>query len=172
MQAPPHLEEEYMCKVFMEKVIARSKIELQLPRLGVYTSLLFITNVGHAFYARVTWLHHAWVLVLATSLLYHGAADDSNAKNKVLLRRIDQGAVIVLVTIGGVYWLLIPFAYKAGALALFAACVVFYGYGFYKRCYCFARPPYDKIWHSIMHVAAVAGHHIIISGGRFVARTA
>lgn len=131
--------------------------------LLVATSLLFTTNIVHAFYVRAPWLHHAWVLVLVTSLLYHTTPRAS--ANKEDARRLDQLAVGFLVLIGAVYWWGIPGfgLFKAGAFALFIACAVFYAYGFCNSCFCFARAPADSKWHGIMHVAASAGHHFIMA---------
>jgi predicted membrane channel-forming protein YqfA (hemolysin III family) len=127
------------------------------------TSLLFLTNITHAYYVQAAWLHHAWVLVLTTSLLYHAAPDEAR-RQKAVLRRVDQGAVLVLVCVGAVYWCFIPFAFKVAALVLFGTCIVLYAYGFKNKCLCFAKPPYDRMWHSVMHVAAVIGHHLIMFG--------
>ena len=128
------------------------------------TSLLFLTNIVHAFYVQAAGLHHAWLVVLATSLLYHGYHGAPDSRMKSLLRRIDQGAVAVVITVGAVYWWYVPTAFKVGSFALFGSCILFYAYGFYQRCFCFAEPPHDRTWHSVLHISASAGHHLLLGG--------
>ena len=133
--------------------------ELAIPR---NTALLFVTNIFHAHAIQASGLYYAWTIVLATSLLYHGSPDTCRIKST--LRRVDQGAVACLVTVGGVYWWHLPMGTKMPPFFLFVSCLIFYAYGYCRRCFCFAKPPHDRAWHSVLHLTAVAGHHLLMYG--------
>jgi len=120
------------------------------------TPLMFITNVIHAYYVRAAALHHAWVVVLATSLLYHGRAAHGLEKhsNVHIYRAIDMTSVAGLVTIGAVNWWQLALFYKTATLALFASSVSLYVFG--------QTQPLNT--HAALHVSASLGHHLLLAG--------
>ncbi len=120
--------------------------------LLVGTSLLFTTNAIHAYYTQHEIYHHLWVLLTASSILYHSIIDPV-CKQK--WRKIDM-TIVGCIVLHGVY--LIPLCSVACfffSITTCSMCVFLYTHKQYLELQ-------DETNHAIIHIIGSLGHHGIM----------
>jgi hypothetical protein len=122
-----------------------------------WSSLVFTTNMIHAFLAGFPLYSLLFASLTITSLIHH-------ATYTVYSNILDKLAILSIVMYGG-YLMWNKRDQSRFLLSIcvitFLLCILFYIYGYMTRSYCFAKKNCDD-WHMLLHIVGSFGHHMIL----------
>jgi hypothetical protein len=140
-------------------IINNGKKEKEKSSILFWSSLVFVTNMIHAFIAGLYLYSLLFAGLTISSLVVH-------TKNNWLTNSIDKMMVVSIFLYGGYrMWTRRSTMFRSILLLTicfltFSFCVWVYVYGCFTGQYCFSNN--GDNWHATMHCVGSFGHHIIM----------